>query len=137
LANVTSANFDVGAGQVYLFASVGRSAIDLAFTQDGSGLHVTLPETQPYSALAYAIKISKSGKIPDPTPVITPPPLTDGGAPDGSAPDGSAPDETTGGSGCACAVAGAARDDNGGWALAILIAVAALRIRGRSRRRMS
>jgi len=123
LANVTTATFDVGAGQVYLFAPVGGSAIGLAFTQDGSGLHVTLPDTQPYTALAYAMKISKSGKIPDPTPVITPPPPTDG-----------PPDGPTGSSGCACAVSDPSGENNRAWGLAGLLVVAALRVRGRSGR---
>jgi alpha-L-fucosidase len=136
LANVTTAKFDVRAGQVYLFAPVGGSAIGLAFTQDGSGLHVTLPDTQPYTALAYAMKISKSGKIPDPTPVITTPPPPDGGAPDGGAPDGGAPDGRTGSSGCSCAVADGSGGKHGAWVLAGLLVVAALRVRGRSGRRV-
>lgn len=67
---VTTARFAVGSGKVYLFGPTGGSAIDLAFTQDTSGLHVTLPSTQPYTALAYAIKISKSGTVPAPTPTV-------------------------------------------------------------------
>jgi len=33
-------------------------------TQDGSGLHVTLPSTAPYSAPAYVLKLTFSGTIP-------------------------------------------------------------------------
>jgi alpha-L-fucosidase len=67
---VTIARLAVGTGKVYLFGPTGGSAIELAFTQDTSGLHVTLPSTQPYTALAYAIKISKSGTVPAPTPTV-------------------------------------------------------------------
>ncbi len=64
LSSVTTSRFSVGSGKVFLFGPAGGSAIDLAFTQDGSGLHVTLPSTQPYTAVAYAMKISKSGNPP-------------------------------------------------------------------------
>ena len=67
---VTTSAFAVGSGKVYLFAPVGGTAISLSFTQDTSGLHVTLPSTQPYTALAYAIKISKGGTVPTPTPAV-------------------------------------------------------------------
>jgi alpha-L-fucosidase len=70
LASVTPARFTVGAGKVYLFGPVGGQAIELPFTQDAGGLHVTLPATQPYTAIAYAMKISKSGTVPAPTPPI-------------------------------------------------------------------
>ncbi|MGC4070198.1 MAG: alpha-L-fucosidase [Polyangiaceae bacterium] len=67
---VTPSRFTVGSGKVYLFGPVGGSATSLAFTQDASGLHVTLPNAQPYTALAYAIKITKSGTVPAPTPLV-------------------------------------------------------------------
>jgi alpha-L-fucosidase len=67
---VTTSAFAVGSGKVYLFAPVGGIAISLSFTQDTSGLHVTLPSAQPYTALAYAIKISKGGTVPTPTPTV-------------------------------------------------------------------
>ncbi len=67
---VTTARFAVGSGKVYLFGPTGGAAINLSFTQDTSGLHVTLPSTQPYTALAYAIKISKGGTVPAPTPAV-------------------------------------------------------------------
>jgi alpha-L-fucosidase len=70
MAAVTTSRLAVGSGKVYLFAPIGGSAIDLSFTQDTSGLHVTLPSSQPYTALAYAIKISKSGTVPAPTPAV-------------------------------------------------------------------
>ena len=67
---VTTARLALGSGKVYLFGPTGGSAIDLTATQDTSGLHVTMPATQPYTALAYAIKISKGGIVPAPTPAV-------------------------------------------------------------------
>ena len=79
LASVTSSRFALGAGKVFLFGPTGGSPIQLTATQDGSGLHVTLPSTQPYTAVAYAMKISKSGTAPAPTPWLTSVSDTDGG----------------------------------------------------------
>jgi alpha-L-fucosidase len=81
LTAVTTSAFALGSGKVFLFAPIGGSAIELQHTQDGAGLHVTLPGTQPYNALAYAMKISKSGTEPAPTPTIDGTPEVDGGAP--------------------------------------------------------
>jgi len=67
LASVTTSRFAVGSGKVFLFGPTGGSATSLPFTQDGSGLHVTLPSTQPYTAAAYAMAISPSGTPPAPT----------------------------------------------------------------------
>jgi alpha-L-fucosidase len=80
LTSVTTSRFALGTGKVFLFGPVGGSAIELQATQDGSGLHVTLPSTQPYTAIAYAMKISKSGTVPEPTPTIDPGPDGTGGA---------------------------------------------------------
>ena len=77
LTSVTTSRFAVGSGKVFLFAPVGGSATSLQFTQDNSGLHVTLPSAQPYTAVAYAMKISKSGTEPAATPWLT----GDGGSP--------------------------------------------------------
>jgi hypothetical protein len=103
LASVTPARFTVGSGKVYLFGPVGGQAINLAFTQDTSGLHVTLPSTQPYTAIAYAMKISKSGTLPAPTPMInngsTTPPEVDGGVPDGGGSAGAGGNGGRGGAG--------------------------------------
>ena len=71
LTSVTTARFALGTGKVFLFGPTGGSPIVLPATQDGSGLRVTLPSTQPYTALAYAMKISKAGIEPAPTPWIT------------------------------------------------------------------
>jgi alpha-L-fucosidase len=84
LASVTTTRFAVGSGKVFLFGQTGGSPTTLTFTQDGSGLHVTLPSTQPYTASAYAIKISKSGAEPAPTPWITNGSGLDGGTSDAS-----------------------------------------------------
>jgi RNA polymerase sigma factor (sigma-70 family) len=94
LTAVTPTRFNVGTGKVFLFAPLGGgSAASLAFSQDGSGLHVTLPSAQPYTAIAYAMKISKSGAEPAPTPTI------DGSNPDGGAPDGGGMDASQTGTG--------------------------------------
>jgi alpha-L-fucosidase len=70
LSAVTTSRFDVGSGKVFLFGPTGGEAIELQFTQDGSGLRFTLPSPRPYEAVAYAIKISQSGAAPEPTPWI-------------------------------------------------------------------
>jgi alpha-L-fucosidase len=80
LTAVTPSRFTVGSGKVFLFAPIGGSATSLPFTQDSSGLHVSLPSTQPYTALAYAMKISKSGTEPGPTPTIDGGSSSDAGA---------------------------------------------------------
>jgi alpha-L-fucosidase len=77
---VTTSRFALGNGKVFLFGPTGGAAIELQATQDSSGLHVTMPSTQPYTALAYAVKISKSGAEPAPTPWLDSPSSgTDGG----------------------------------------------------------
>jgi alpha-L-fucosidase len=70
LASVTTSRFDLGSGKVFMFGPTGdgTGAIALPATQDSSGLKITLPSTQPYTAVAYAIKISKTGTEPGPTP---------------------------------------------------------------------
>jgi len=82
LASVTPSRYAVGSGKVFLIGPLGGDAISLPFTQDASGLHVTLPSTQPYTAVAYAMSISKSGNPPAPTPTLSPP-TSDGGFEDG------------------------------------------------------
>ena len=79
LASVTTSRFAVASGKVFLFGQTSGSSTSLQFTQDSSGLHVTLPSTQPYTAAAYAIKISKSGIEPAPTPWISGTSSPDGG----------------------------------------------------------
>jgi alpha-L-fucosidase len=79
LASVTTSRLPVGSGKVFLFGPAGGTATSLSFTQDGSGLHVTLPSASPGTALAYAMKISKSGVEPAPTPWIGPISGPDGG----------------------------------------------------------
>ena len=86
---MTTSRFAVGSGKVFLFAPVGGSATSLQFTQDSSGLHVTLPGAQPYTTVAYAMKISKSGTEPAPTSWLTSD-TPDAGVPAGDASDGSA-----------------------------------------------
>jgi alpha-L-fucosidase len=68
LSAVTTSRFDVSGGKVFLFGPVDGDAVDLAFTQDDSGMRITLPGVQPYTAVAYAMKISKSGTAPETTP---------------------------------------------------------------------
>jgi alpha-L-fucosidase len=83
LASVTTSRFDFGSGKVFLFGPNGDGTGEIALqaTQDSSGLHVTLPSTQPYTALAYAMKISKSGTAPAATPWTTSGASTDAGVP--------------------------------------------------------
>jgi alpha-L-fucosidase len=80
---VTTSRFALGSGKVFLFGPSGDGTGEIALqaTQDGSGLHVTLPSTQPYTALAYALKISKSGTAPEKTPWLSGGSNTDGGVP--------------------------------------------------------
>ena len=50
---------------VQLLGSAAGTYVDLPTrTQDGSGLHVTLPSAAPYSAPAYVLKLTFSGTIP-------------------------------------------------------------------------
>ncbi len=103
LTTPTTSAFPVGSGKVFLFPSLGGTAVALTFTQDGSGLHVTLPSSAPYESPLYAIKITKSGAPPM---TVTPwPPDTgkgeaaDAGAPDAGAPDGGSTRPDAGGGG--------------------------------------
>jgi len=93
LTSVTTSRFALGTGKVFLFGPTGGAAIELQATQDSSGLHVTLPATQPYTAIAYAVKISKTGVAPEPTPWLGGSSNPDGGVPatggSGGSPDGS------------------------------------------------
>jgi alpha-L-fucosidase len=81
---VTTSRFTVGTGKVHLFGPVGGSPIELQFTQDASGLHVTMPSSQPYTNIAYAIKISKSGAVPAPTPCVNNTPCSGTGGTSGT-----------------------------------------------------
>jgi alpha-L-fucosidase len=82
LTAVTTSRFALGTGKVFLFGPSGDGTGEIALqaTQDSSGLHVTLPSTSPYAALAYALKISKSGTPPEPTPWLPAPSTSDAGA---------------------------------------------------------
>jgi alpha-L-fucosidase len=52
---------------VQLLGSTAGSYTDLPTrTQDGGGLHITMPTSAPFSALAYVIKLTFSGQIPTP-----------------------------------------------------------------------
>ena len=110
LASVTTSRFAVGSGKVFLFGPTGGSAIPLTFTQDGSGLHVTLPSTQPYTAAAYAMAISPSGTPPAPTTWL------DGGGTDGGVGGTGGADAGTAGAGgeSGAGGTGAAGAGNGG-----------------------
>ena len=77
MTSVTTSRFPLGAGKVYLFGPVGGQPTTLQATQDTSGLHVTIPSAAPYTAVAYAFKISASGTPPAPPQWIG----TDGGVP--------------------------------------------------------
>jgi alpha-L-fucosidase len=110
LTSVTTAAFPLGSGKVFLFGPSGNGgdAIPLQATQDSSGVHVTLPATQPYTSIAYAIKISKSGKEPDATPwTASANPGPDGGV-GGADGNGGGLDAGVGGAGVGRPDAGAA-----------------------------
>jgi alpha-L-fucosidase len=106
LASVTSSRFALGTGKVFLFGPTGGSPIQLTATQDDSGVHVTLPSTQPYTALAYAMKISKSGTAPAPTPWVTGVSDTDGGVATGGSGGGADASGSGGAGGAGDASAG-------------------------------
>lgn len=58
---------------VQLFGATAGTYINLACTQDTGGLNVTMPVSQPYTATAYALKLSFSGIIPPLGNIILPP----------------------------------------------------------------
>jgi alpha-L-fucosidase len=97
LTTPTATAFSVGSGKVFLFPPLGGAATSLTFTQDGSGLHVTLPSSAPYKSPLYALKITKSGTPPM---NVTPWPPDSGNdeAPDAGVPDasGTGPDAAAG-----------------------------------------
>jgi hypothetical protein len=97
LASVTSSRFAFGSGKVFLFGpdGNGQGATVLTATQDASGLHVTLPSAAPYQAVAYALKISKTGTAPAATPWTGPLEAPDGGV--AGADGGAGPDVGTAG----------------------------------------
>ncbi|MFC8851086.1 MULTISPECIES: cellulose binding domain-containing protein [unclassified Micromonospora] len=66
---------------VQLLGSTAGTYINLPRpTQDGSGLHITMPSASaPYSALAYVVKLTFGG--PTPTPTLTPTPTPTGTTP--------------------------------------------------------
>jgi alpha-L-fucosidase len=73
LKSVTTASFPLGAAAtVYLYGETPATATKLNFTQSSTGLQVTFPASAPYTALAYAIKISLIGEAPKAPPPKTP-----------------------------------------------------------------
>lgn len=117
----TASAFPIGSGKVFLFPPLGGTAVGLTFSQDGSGLRVTLPSSAPYESPLYALKITKSGTPPV---SVTPwPPDTGNGGADAGAPDGGSagadasagPDASTGrdGGGSATDASDAAAMDAG------------------------
>jgi arabinoxylan arabinofuranohydrolase len=58
---------------VQLFGATAGSWINLSYSQNSTALNVTMPSSQPYTAMAYALKLTFSGQIgagtgPTPTP---------------------------------------------------------------------
>jgi MYXO-CTERM domain-containing protein len=108
LSAVTTTRFALGSGKVFLFGPSGSGTGEIALqaTQDGSGLHVTLPSTQPYTAAAYALKISKSGTPPEATPWIGSASSPDGGAGGAGGSGGTTGTTSPGGAGGNSAVGG-------------------------------
>jgi alpha-L-fucosidase len=69
LASVTTARFLLGsAAKVYLYGTTTGNYTTLTYTQSNTGLVVTMPAAKPYEALAYALKISKTGDTPKAPP---------------------------------------------------------------------
>lgn len=69
LVSVDTTRFNLGpTAKVYLFGTTPGTGTSLAFTQSASGLQVTMPTAAPYQALAYALKITKSGMQPGAPP---------------------------------------------------------------------
>jgi alpha-L-fucosidase len=48
-----------------------NSYLNLAYAQDANALNVSMPASQPFTAIAYAFKLSFSGQIPSLTPIPT------------------------------------------------------------------
>jgi alpha-L-fucosidase len=63
---------------VQLFGVTAGTYINLAYTQNTSGLNVTMPGSQPYTATAYALKLSFSGLLPQLGHTAPPPPTPTG-----------------------------------------------------------
>ena len=121
LASVTTSSFKLGASaKVFLFGETPGAATSLTFSQTASGLTIALPAVTPYSALAYALKITQSGKQPGPPPPppdtgSTQPPGGDGGVaptPDAGGSSGGSGPPTTG-SGGSTGAAGTGAAGNG------------------------
>ncbi|MCU7729373.1 alpha-L-fucosidase [Actinoplanes sp. KI2] len=66
ITTLSSSRIDLGSlTSVQLLGSTAGTYLNLPTrTQDGSGLHVTLPSAAPYSAPAYVLKLTFSGAIP-------------------------------------------------------------------------
>jgi alpha-L-fucosidase len=113
LTAVTTSRFDLGSGKVFLFGPNGDGTGEtvLTATQDGSGVHVTLPSTQPYTSVAYALKLSKAGTPPEATD-WTPDSCSDGSCSTGGT-GGTGP---TGGAGGSAGTAAGGNSTTGGVA---------------------
>ncbi|MFD0823006.1 cellulose binding domain-containing protein, partial [Micromonospora zhanjiangensis] len=75
IGTMTSSRVNIGnLTSAQLLDSTAGSYVNLPRpTQDGSGLHITLPSSNaPFSALAYVVKLSFGGATPTPTPTTTP-----------------------------------------------------------------
>jgi len=84
LASVTSARFPLSAvTSAQLLGSTAGTYVTLPRpTQDGSGLHLALPSSAPFSALAYVVKLSTTTSSPSQSPSQSPsasPSVTPGG----------------------------------------------------------
>lgn len=66
ITTLASGRINLGTlSSVRLLGATAGSYIDLPTrSQDGSGLHISMPSSAPYSALAYVVKLTFSGPIP-------------------------------------------------------------------------
>ncbi len=66
ITTLASGRINLGTlSSVRLLGAAAGSSIDLPTrSQDGSGLHISMPSSVPYSALAYVVRLTFSGAIP-------------------------------------------------------------------------
>jgi len=66
ITTLAAGRIDLGTlSSVRLLGATAGSYVDLPnHGQDGSGLHISMPSSAPYSALAYVVKLTFSGPIP-------------------------------------------------------------------------
>lgn len=65
ITTLDSSRFNIGTlTSVQLLGASAGAYINLAYSQNSTAFNVTMPSSQPYSALAYVVKLTFSGTIP-------------------------------------------------------------------------